>query len=403
MGAGPNLAAAAPRRSGRARDMTQLEAFARAVTALNEAMLDDARWPETSGLIDEVFGATGNILAFGSEIPTSRVEVFFWKNYHRGEDRSDLGQEYFRVYHPIDEHLPQMRRLPDSKITPIVDLFTESELKTSPTYNEAFPRYDIQNGLNVRLDGPGGSHIAWGIGDSVGPDGWSSSQIRMIARMLPHIRQYVRVRSALAEARALGASAIELLDNARMGIIQLDQGGRIVEANDRARELLRQNDGLTDEGGELRAVQPEDNAALQEHLARALPRLGGPGVSGSMAVRRKSWSPGLALHVKPATVREVGYHSLRVAALVLVVDPVSRARVEPALVAAVLGLTPAEAAIAVLLAEGRTLRQIAADTGRGYSTIQTHLRHIFAKLGCARQLEVVQAVAALSNLPTSRG
>ena len=154
---------------------------------------------------------------------------------------------------------------------------------------------------------------------------------------------------------------------------------------------------MTDEGGELRATWPEDNARLQEHLARAMPREGGLGASGSMAVRRRSWSPGLALHVKPATAREVDYRSLRVAALVLVVDPVSRARVEPALVAAVLGLTPAEAAIAVLLAEGRTLSQIATATGRRYSTIQTHLRHIFAKLGCSRQLEVVQAVAALSN------
>ena len=383
--------------------MTRLEAFERAVSALNEAMLDDARWPETSGLIDEAFGTTGNILAFGSETPANKVEIYFSKSYHRGESRSDLEHEYFRIYHPIDEHLPRMRRLPDSKITPIVDLFTESELKTSPTYNEAFPRYDIQNGLNVRLDGPGGSHIAWGIRDSVDPDGWSSSQIGMVARMLPHVRQYVRVRSALAEARALGASVIELLDNTRMGIIQLDWGGRILEANDRALELLRQNDGLTDEGGELRASWPEDNARLQELLARALPRLSGLGASGSMAVRRRSWSPGLALHVKPATVREVEYRSLRVAALVLIVDPVSRAELEPALVEAVLGLTPAEAAITVLLAEGRTLRQIAASTGREYSTIQTHLRHIFAKLGCSRQLEVVQAVAALSNLPSSQG
>ncbi|MCY3703417.1 MAG: LuxR C-terminal-related transcriptional regulator [Rhodospirillales bacterium] len=383
--------------------MTQRDAFRRAVTALNEAVLDDARWPETSGLIDEAFEVTGNILAFGSENPTSKVEIFFSKCYQRGVDRSDLEQEYFRTYHPIDEHLPRLRRLPDGKITPIVDLFTESELKTSPAYNEAYARFDIQKGLNVRLDGPGGSHIAWGIGNSVATDGWSSSQIRMVARMLPHIRQYVRVRSALAEARALGASVIELLDNTRMGIIQLDWGGRIVEANDRARELLRQNDGLTDEGGELRATRPEDNSRLQEHLARALPRLGGPGESSSMAVRRKSWSPGLALHVKPATVREVDYRSQSVAALVLVIDPVSPARIEPALVAAVLGLTPAEAVIAVLLAEGRTLRQIAVATGRKYSTIQTHLRHIFAKLGCSRQLEVVQAVEALSKLPSAQG
>lgn len=82
---------------------------------------------------------------------------------------------------------PRMRRLPGGTITPIVGLFTESELKTSPACNEAFPRYNVQNGLNVRLDGPGGSHIAWCIGDAVDADGWSTSRIRMVARMLPHL------------------------------------------------------------------------------------------------------------------------------------------------------------------------------------------------------------------------
>ena len=99
--------------------MTQRDAFRRAVTALNEAMLDDARWPETSGLIDEAFEVTGNILAFGSENPTSKVEIFFSKCYQRGVDRSDLEQEYFRTYHPIDEHLPRLRRLPDGKSRPL--------------------------------------------------------------------------------------------------------------------------------------------------------------------------------------------------------------------------------------------------------------------------------------------
>ena len=50
-----------------------------------------------------------------------------------------------------------------------------------------------------------------------------------------------------------------------------------------------------------------------------------------------------------------------------------------------LGLTPAETEIAVLLAEGRTVRDIAATTGRGYSTVQTHLKHIFTKLGISRR------------------
>ena len=55
-----------------------------------------------------------------------------------------------------------------------------------------------------------------------------------------------------------------------------------------------------------------------------------------------------------------------------------------------------------MLAEGRTLRQIAAATGRGYSTVRTHLKHMFAKLGVSRQFEVAQAVLSLSSLPTAR-
>ena len=106
-------------------------------------------------------------------------------------------------------------------------------------------------------------------------------------------------------------------------------------------------------------------------------------------------------HRKPVTNGEAHHRSREVAALVLVVDPVDRARVDPALVQAALGLTPAQAAVAVLLAEGRTPRQIAAATGRRYSTVRTHLKHIYIRLGVARQLAVAQLVLALSTLPAS--
>ena len=52
-----------------------------------------------------------------------------------------------------------------------------------------------------------------------------------------------------------------------------------------------------------------------------------------------------------------------------------------------------------MLAQGRTLRQIASATDREYSTVRTHLKHIFAKFGGSRQFEVAQAILALSNLP----
>ena len=111
-----------------------------------------------------------------------------------------MATEYFRIYHPVDEHLPRLRKLPDSKLVSIGDLFSEAVRKTSLTYNEGLPRFEMQNGLNVRLDGPYGSRIVWGIADPVDSWGWRSSRVDMVARVLPHLRQYVRVRSALARS-----------------------------------------------------------------------------------------------------------------------------------------------------------------------------------------------------------
>ena len=382
--------------------MDEKDSFKRIVDSLNEAMLDDARWADTSALIDEAFRAKGNMLTFADGLSKDDIEIIFSRTYFRGVYRSEWQREYFRDYCADDEHLPRLGMLPDSKIVHVTDLFSEQELKTSRTYNESMVSFGGQNGLNVRLDGPGGSHIVWGIADPIDASGWSSSQIDMIGRVLPHLRQYVRVRTALVDAGALGRSVTELLGNARAGVIQLDRRGRIVEANDVARALLRGNDGLSDRDGTLRAATPEDNARLQNLLARALPRFGEQGESGSMMVRRSSLLPRFALHVKPVAMRELDHRPRHVAALVLIVDPVDRARIDPGLVEAVLGLSPAETEIAVLLAEGRTPRQIAAATGRGYSTVRTHLKHIFAKLGVSRQFEVAQLVLALSSLPVSR-
>ena len=382
--------------------MHQADTFERIVDSLNEAMLDDARWPHASALIEEACGARGNFLTFEDGFPSDDTQFFFVKTYFRGEDRAAWLKEYLRTYYAVDESLPRWRRLPDSKIVHIADLFNKKERRTSIAYNEAAPRFEYENGLNVRLDGPGGSRILWGVGNPIDSSGWAASRLDMVARILPHLRQYVRVRSALVDAGALGATATELLTNTRTGVIQLDRRGRIVETNDSARELLRRNDGLSDAGKELHATWPDDDARLQKLLAGALPHRIGQGVSGSMVLRRELPLPRLALHVKPVSSLDAGHRSRRVGALVLVVDPVSRARIEPDLVKAMLGLTPTETEIAVMLAQGRTLRQIATATGRGYNTVRTHLKHIFAKLGGSRQFEVARAVLSLSSLPKPR-
>ena len=142
----------------------------------------------------------------------------------------------------------------------------------------------------------------------------------MIERLLPHIRQFARARRALVGAGALGAALAGLLDNTRTGVIHLDRHGRIVAANDHARDMLRRGNGLRDHGGFLSAWLPADTAKLERLLGRALPARGRQAVGGSMLIRRPSGLPGLTLHVSPVTVPQMAFGAPEVCALVLLVD-----------------------------------------------------------------------------------
>ena len=378
--------------------MSQHDTFDRILVSLHEAILDDTHWPATSALIDEVCGAKGNALLVG-EGSGDDVRILFAAAHYRGQRREDLEHDYLENYHPWDERAPRVRKLPDSKLVHVTDLYTEQELKTSRTYNEFSPRSSGQNSLNVRLDGPDGSHITWVISDPVKAGAWSVAQLEAIERLLPHIRQYVRVRSVVVGAEGLGASLGSLLGNSRVGVIHLDRSGRIVETNDSAHEILRRGSGLYDQDGFLRARLSADNTRLERLLGAALPRYGETATSGSLTVRRPSGLPCLAVHLSPVSAPQSAFGLGPVAVLVLVVDPTSRPTIDPAMVAAALDLTPSQSQVAVMLAEGRSVPDIAAATGRQPSTVRQFLKQIHRRRGVTSRAELVRLVLSLSDLP----
>ena len=379
--------------------MSERDLFDRILVSLHDAMIDDVHWHATAKLIDEACRTKGNMLGFGERRSNDDMQIFFARFCHRGERRQDWEREYYEVYYPRDERVPRLMQLPPSHLMYVKDLYTDEELKTSPVYNEALLRSESQNSLNVRLDGPGGSDIGWVISDPSGLGSWETAQIEMIERLLPHIRQFVRVRDVLAGSDALGASLTGLLETTRSGVIHLDRRGRIVEANDRARDILRRADGLSDQGGFLGAWLPADNANLQRLLARALPPFGDQGVSGSITIGRLSGLPRLAMYINPVTDNHSEFRNRRVAALVLIVDPASQPRINPGLVAETLGLTPAEGRVAAMLAEGKTVRDIAMATSRQEGAVHWLLHQIYRKRGISRQVDLVRLVLSLSEWP----
>ena len=378
--------------------MRRQDSFERALVLLHKATFGEVGWSAAASMINEVSQIRAAALASVRGSSQPEPEFLFMRLCVDGRRREDMEQEYFRYHWRRDESVPRIRRQPDGRLVRNGDLYTDREKKTSAAYNRTW-RY-AQRGLNVRLDGPHGSHIVWCLGDSVARGGaWGSDQIEAVRYFLPHVRHFVRVRQVLAEAGALGSSLTDLLGKTGFGVIQLDPQGRIVVTNDRVRQLLRQSDGLMDSGGFLRARAAADNAVLQRLLSQALHPAGVLASAGSMTVQRSFAASRLAVHINPVPAFERHSAVGQVAAVVLVVDPETQVGIDPEVVSEALGLTRAESTLAIMLASGHSVSGIAAQTNRSEGTVRWHLKRIFRKQRVARQADLVRRILALSGFP----
>ena len=116
-----------------------------------------------------------------------------------------------------------------------------------------------------------------------------------------------------------------------------------------------------------------------------------------MLVGRRFGSPPLVVNVKPVAVPQPDYGARHTAALVLIVEPGRGHRIDTDLVAGVLGLTPMESRVAVWLAEGRSVREMAEATGRTEGSIYWHLKQIYGKQPISRQADLVRLVLSISE------
>ena len=383
--------------------MATEERFQRVLENLNQAALGDVEWASVAGLINDMIRTNGHSVTYAEAGPGGESQIRFSRFFVGTESRDDLKQLYYRDYFWRDEAIPRLYGIGDGELVHKSDLYTDQEKRTSAAYNEFRCVNNTQNGFFMGLDGLDGDGIVLSFGDSTERRGWGHDQIQAVRRLAPHMRRFARVRGAMADARALGASLGELLETRRLGIIQLDRCGRILEANDRARYILLKRDGLADRGGVLAAGHQGENAELQCLLAQALPAHGVQGAGGSMKITRRKARGPLVLEIHPVRGMGADYRASRLAALVLVVDPADRPRVDPDLAAEVLGLTPAESLVAVALATGQTVAGIADAQGCGESTVRTHVKRIYRKLGIRKQTELVRRILSLEGLRKSFG
>lgn len=190
-----------------------------------------------------------------------------------------------------------------------------------------------------------------------------------------------------ASPRVNGLLAGEVLNLLNVGLILVSSSGQVLSANENASQYLEAKDGLWDEQGLLAAEAVTETLQLRAAIRDAVDN----GKPGGMLIRRSRETQPHMVMIQP-----VGNGSGQ--AVIAVRNGGAKSPGLPDRVKALFRLGPAEADIAVQLARGSDIQEIAVARGVTINTIRTQLASAMVKVGVRRQAELVAAVAGLDVL-----
>ncbi|KLE34536.1 hypothetical protein AAW00_10000 [Aurantiacibacter luteus] len=214
---------------------------------------------------------------------------------------------------------------------------------------------------------------------------FSDEEIALIDRVAPDVARAMAIRCRLQGSERAILARDETLHTMRDGIMLLTADGRIRYSNAAAEAFLCDGGLLRSRAGVLVTSNRKADADLRAALARVTEtRVGGVRLAGA-----DGSSLDVSLLLLPARAG-----AARIMLTFAAAPPVGRAR----LLRELYGLSPTEAAVALLLADGLDPADIAEQRQTSRHTVRAQLRAIALKMECARQIDIVRRIAALPRL-----
>jgi DNA-binding CsgD family transcriptional regulator len=209
--------------------------------------------------------------------------------------------------------------------------------------------------------------------------------------LLPHLARAGELHRTVSGLQNRYGAVLSVLDRLLVGLVILDENGRVVVANSTARASCDASGALRLEG-RLRAVQVPKDDQLQGLIQRtgmtAIARDQSDG--GQIVVEKRDRSGSLLLEVMPLRDDGLPDRDNIKGTAVFIIDSAAPFKISSAALAKIFLLTPTEEAIADSLLNGAGLRQIAEERGNSVETVRSHLKSIFSKTGSSSQLELLR-------------
>jgi DNA-binding CsgD family transcriptional regulator/PAS domain-containing protein len=212
---------------------------------------------------------------------------------------------------------------------------------------------------------------------------------RKLKRLIPHVQRALEIRDRLEAAQVRASTLSSVVEQSRMGVIILDEKGRILEATGLAEQLLKSDASIRRASDRTLWLREPAGSQLREWVMTGRPPRSNS--SGFLSVPRLNGFAGVSLLIAPMPPLPTSWTGTDPRWLVFVFDPEQRAA-PAASISRELGISAREAEIAIMLSMGHDLPSAATRLGISLHTMRVHLKHIFEKTGTHTQCDLVRRV-----------
>lgn len=360
------------------------------IQRIYDAALDERGWPHLLEDIRRDLGAaSGGIFAWN---PEDRTPLLILLN-HLDDSLADQVAAY---YHKVDPWLTaviEMSKVPtataDEALMPR-RMYLESEM-----YQDLNRHHDIGQGVFAILDCSDNALSSFALYRDFKSPSFDDQATEYLALLQPHLRRGLRLFQRMAPLRSKARMFEESFSSLPYAAILLERNGTIVEANNKAQSILRDNQILGVHRNRLWARPAENDDRLSSALSRF--RTGQLLTASEqqylLHLKGSLPSDGLRLMLIPlgaASMSPISGH-LRNGpfGILVIITPLLQPEPDRDFLMDQFNLTDSEARVAQLFARGLSPADIAARRSTKLGTVQNQIKSLKEKVGVHSQTQLL--------------
>lgn len=315
----------------------------------------------------------------------------------RGPELYESGYTQFPIF-----SLDPFVGLPPDQMVTIDEMIEPDKWLNGEFFKQYIEPRRVRYILGADIRGEGGTEFRLRFTRPPDSDDFSAADKLLCQALIPHFKRAVNLHTRLGQMETEMKLYSSVMTRMSVGTVILDGAGVVMRSNSIAQAILAEKDGIAISGhGMLCAEYRNEDRDFQRLVKQILEMpIDKPAIAEALSLTRPSGRAKLGLLIRPIPLSECSEGPNRPTVAVFIRDPECKSQPSFELVQQLFDLTPAEAKLALLLADGLTLDEAAEELKVRKNTVRAHLRSIFSKTGVKRQITLVRlllsSVASIS-------